>query len=94
MQSGKNNTKYWTIDFSTLAKGHRWENQLIGWQGTSDNMQAVKLRFFTLQQAIDYATRHGLEYSVKQPTSPKFKVKTYKQNFVYNPDKLRMIYTK
>ncbi|PWA03552.1 hypothetical protein BB558_000228 [Smittium angustum] len=94
MQSGKNRSRHWQIDFDNLPFGNRWTNQLMGWQGSCDNTQSLRLKFTTKEQAIQFAEKQGWEYSVFKPNNPKFKPKSYKANFVYNPDKLRFIYTK
>ncbi|PVV03319.1 hypothetical protein BB560_002214 [Smittium megazygosporum] len=95
MQSGKNNGRHWQIDFNLLSNGgNRWENQLIGWRGSSDPSQGIRLYFSSKEKAIAFAKRQGLKYNVVEPNFTKFKVKTYKENFVYHSEKLPFIYTK
>ncbi|OMJ26701.1 NADH-ubiquinone oxidoreductase [Smittium culicis] len=94
-QSGKDNSRTWKIDFDTLQFGNNWENQLVGWKGSANIMQSIRMDYFsTKEEAIRFAEKHGWEYCVKEPKFPKFKVKSYKANFQYNPNELRFIYTK
>ncbi|OLY82347.1 NADH-ubiquinone oxidoreductase 21 kDa subunit, mitochondrial [Smittium mucronatum] len=94
-QSGKAQARAWTIDFDTLDHGDRWENQLVGWKGSANIMQSIRMNnFATKEEAIRFAEKQGWEYHIKEPKFPKFKVKSYKANFTYNPNELRFIYTK
>ncbi|OMJ27222.1 NADH-ubiquinone oxidoreductase 21 kDa subunit, mitochondrial [Smittium culicis] len=94
-QSGKDNSRTWKIDFDTLQFGNNWENQLVGWKGSANIMQSIRMDYFsTKEEAIRFAEKHGWEYYVKEPKFPKFKAKSYKANFQYNPNELRFIYTK
>ncbi|PVU90702.1 hypothetical protein BB561_004763 [Smittium simulii] len=94
MQSGKDKSRHWQIDFDILQHGNRWENQLVGWRGTADPVQSLCFKFPSKESAIEYAKRQGWSYTIQEPNFPKFKVKTYKENFAYNPNELRFIYTK
>ncbi|KAJ1920760.1 ndufs4 NADH dehydrogenase Fe-S protein subunit [Mycoemilia scoparia] len=94
MTSGKDQTRFWKIDFDSLEMADRWENQLIGWASSADPMQSVRLKFTSKDAAIRFAEKQGWNYYVQEPKTPKFRKKEYKANFLYNPEKLRWIQTK
>lgn len=91
MQSGKENTKQWRIDFDTQD---RWENQLMGWISSADPVQSHRLVFETKEQAVDFAKRQGYHYWIEEPKSKDFYPKSYSDNFKYEPKHLRIIRTK
>lgn len=77
-----------------LGKGHRWENDLMGWQSTGDFIHATHIDFRTKDDAIRFAEKHGYDYFVQQPPEKKFVPKAYANNFIHSPRKLRVIRTK
>ncbi|KAJ1675665.1 ndufs4 NADH dehydrogenase Fe-S protein subunit [Spiromyces aspiralis] len=100
MSSGKDQTRFWRIDFDVPEMAERWENQLIGWASSADPMQSLRLKFLNKEDAIQFAEKQGKHlapswnYYVQEPKSAHFKKKEYKTNFLYSPDKLRWIQTK
>lgn len=94
MQSGHFNGKFWRIDWDVLEKGNRWENDLIGFQGTSDYMQATALKFDTKEAAIRFAKGQGYAYYVQEPNVRHFRKKDYSSNFLYSHGPLKHIRTK
>ena len=54
----------------------------MGWTGSDDTTQQVKLSFATKQQAIAYAKRKGLAYVVEEPQSRPTRPKSYADNFI------------
>ncbi|KAG5984085.1 NADH:ubiquinone oxidoreductase 21kD subunit [Claviceps digitariae] len=93
-QSGDFRTERWRMDWDILAKGHRWENPLMGWQSSGDFMQGTHVNFRSKEQAIQFAEKQGYEYFVQEPNSRKFTPKAYANNFLYSPKKLKHIRTK
>ncbi|KAI7905366.1 ETC complex I subunit conserved region-domain-containing protein [Cokeromyces recurvatus] len=93
-QQGKNGTRLWRIEFDILEEGNRWENPLMGWASSSDYQQALALKFFSKEDAIRFAERQGWNYYVQEPKVTKFLKKSYADNYLYSPTKLRMIKTK
>jgi NADH dehydrogenase (ubiquinone) Fe-S protein 4 len=93
-QSGSWRGTHWRLDWDLLPKGHRWENQLMGWQSSGDFMQGTHINFGTKQEAIEFAERQGYEYFIQQPNSRKITPKAYANNFVHSPDRLKLIRTK
>ena len=79
MQSGHRNTKKWLLEFDTLDTGI---NPLMGWESSSDTMSEVKLEFSTKDQAINYAKKNNLDFSIIEPQKRKIIKKSYSDNFL------------
>ncbi|KAI8973822.1 ETC complex I subunit conserved region-domain-containing protein [Mycotypha africana] len=90
-QQGKNGTRLWRIEFDILEDGNRWENPLIGWASSSDYEQALTMKFFTKEAAINFAEKQGWTYYVQEPHERKFVKKAYGDNYKYSEKKLRLI---
>ncbi|KAK8080079.1 hypothetical protein PG997_007897 [Apiospora hydei] len=93
-QSGAWGSHHWRMDWDVLAKGHRWENPLMGWQSSGDMMQGTHMNFKTKEDAVAFAEKQGYEYFVQEPQERKFTPKAYANNFLYTPNKLKHIRTK
>ncbi|KAI1433666.1 putative NADH-ubiquinone oxidoreductase 18 kDa subunit [Xylaria sp. CBS 124048] len=93
-QSGTWGAHCWRMDWDILAKGHRWENPLMGWQSSGDFMQGTKLEFKTKEDAIRFAEKQGYEYFVQEPNTRAFTPKAYANNFLYTPKKLKLVRAK
>ncbi|NEU13097.1 ETC complex I subunit [Methylobacterium sp. BTF04] len=82
-QSGLARTKQWVLEFEQAAP--RETDPLMGWTGSSDMLQQVRLDFDTRDEAIAYATRTGLSYRVEEPHKPILrKGLSYSDNFKFN----------
>ncbi len=79
MQSGKGKTGAWILEFE--AEAARGREPLMGWTSSGDMRQQVKLRFDTKEQAIAYAGREGLAYSVAPEAPVRLHRKSYSENF-------------
>lgn len=79
MQSGRGKTKDWVLEFASQAK--RSSDPLMGWTSINDTTGQVRLHFDTREQAIAYAKREGLTFSVEEPRARKRLVKSYSENF-------------
>ena len=79
MQSGRGNTKRWILDFEPGAK--RTRDPLMGWTGSADTRQQVRMRFDSKEAAIAYCDRYGLDYVVREPRERKVTPKSYADNF-------------
>jgi NADH dehydrogenase (ubiquinone) Fe-S protein 4 len=93
-QSGAWNSHHWRMDWDVLQKGHRWENPLMGWQGSADAMQGTHLNFKSKEDAILFAQKQGYEYFVQEPNIRKFAPKAYASQFVHIPGKVKQVRTK
>mmetsp|Transcript_21042 Transcript_21042/g.62964 ORF Transcript_21042/g.62964 Transcript_21042/m.62964 type:complete len:204 (-) Transcript_21042:106-717(-) len=61
----------WRIAFDTTQK---WENHLMGWTSTADPLENVgraALFFYTKEEAMAFADKHGWKFTVDEPNLPK-----------------------
>ncbi|KAG7553601.1 hypothetical protein FFLO_02956 [Filobasidium floriforme] len=94
MQSAKQGTSHWQIDWDTLQGAGRWENELMGWGSTADYMQGTSMRFRTREAAIHFAEKQGWSYQVDKVQEARIPPKSYAENYVHIPGKLRRYQTK
>lgn len=78
--SGKAKTRTWILEFEPAAA--KRADRLVGWVGSGDMHQQVRLRFATREAAIDYCRRHGIAYELAEPHDPAFRPKSYAENFM------------
>ena len=55
----------------------------MGWTGSGDMNQQLRLKFESKEEAIDYARREGIEYDVVEPKKRSHIKKSYADNFAY-----------
>ncbi|MCW5773214.1 MAG: ETC complex I subunit [Rhodospirillaceae bacterium] len=79
MQSGRGNTRDWVLEFSPAQR--KTQDPLMGWTGSGDTPQQVKLTFDTKEEAIAYCRRHKLDYDVFEPKERSLRPKSYANNF-------------
>ncbi|KAG5416734.1 SET1 [Candida metapsilosis] len=77
-QSGHHNGHNWKLDWDVLGKGNRWENDLIGYQSSSDYMQGTIMKFDTKETAIRFAENQGWDHYVQEPKKLHFRKKEYR----------------
>lgn len=82
MQSGLARTKKWMLVFEPNAA--RGVEPLMGWTSNNDMKREVTLEFTTKEEAIAYAEKHGIAYSVSEPKVRKPRPKAYADNFRHN----------
>jgi hypothetical protein len=82
MQSGRAQTAAWVLDYEQATR--RAPDPLMGWSSAADTLNQVQLRFATLDEAIAFAQKHGLDYTVIGPHQRRFKPKSYADNFRYD----------
>ena len=70
MENDRNSMKYWTMKFGQKQK---WGHPLMGWMGGDDTMKQLteKLRFESLEQAIQFCERNGWKFRVQRPAPEK-----------------------
>ena len=81
MQSGIARTKDWVLEFEPQRP--RTIDPLMGWTGSADTRQQIELSFDTKEEAIAYAERNGIPYTVYDPPARKPVIKSYADNFKY-----------
>ena len=80
MQSGTATTREWMLVHEPTRP--RDIDPLMGWTGSYDTRQQVKLAFDSKEEAIAYAERNGLAYSVvEEPPRRKPASRSYSDNF-------------
>ncbi len=79
MQSGTANSKRWLMVFEPTAP--KITDPLMGWTGSPDTRDQVRLRFAGRDEAVAFAEKHGLAYSVIEPQDQAVRAKSYADNF-------------
>jgi len=82
MSSGTARTKKWILEFEQATR--RQAEPLMGWISAEDTLNQVRLRFDTLEEARDYAEKHGMTFSVEEPHNRSIKPKAYADNFRFD----------
>ncbi len=79
MQAGCARTRDWVLEFTDAGK--RSSDPLMGWTSIDDTAGQVHLQFDTREQAVAYARRQNLTFTVEDAREPKRLVKSYSENF-------------
>ncbi|HWB51003.1 MAG TPA: ETC complex I subunit [Stellaceae bacterium] len=82
MQSGRAQTHKWVLEYEPASR--RTPDPLMGWQSAQDTLNEVRLRFPTLDEAISFAQKLGLDYTIIEPHGRTPKAKSYADNFRYD----------
>jgi hypothetical protein len=82
MQSGRAKTHLWVLEFD--QEQARVIDPLMGYTGSGDMSQQVKLSFETQELAEAYAKRNGIDYRVIEPKDATRKSLSYTDNFRYS----------
>ena len=78
MQSGLGKTKNWILEFISKDSG---VNPMMGWESSSDTLSEVKLEFDNKEQAIEYAKKNNIKYTLLESKNRKIVKKSYSDNF-------------
>ncbi|MBA2124737.1 ETC complex I subunit [Hyphomicrobium methylovorum] len=81
MQSGEARTKDWVLEFEYTTP--RRADPLMGWTSARETQPQVRLEFDTKEEAIAYATREGIAFTLTEPKPRKPIRKSYADNFRY-----------
>ncbi len=65
MQSGRKQTRQWVLEYEPQSP--KFIDPLMGWTGSLDTRDQVRLQFATKEAAIAFADRHGLSYRLQEP---------------------------
>jgi hypothetical protein len=82
MQSGRANTRKWILEYELATR--REPDPLMGWISAQDTLNQVRLQFDKLDEAIAFATRRDLEFTVIEPQERIERPKSYADNFRYD----------
>jgi hypothetical protein len=81
MQSGWAGTDEWVLEFERASPQR--PDPLMGWIGSSDTLQQVRLSFATRDEAVAYAEKRGIVYDLQLAQPRRIKPKAYADNFRY-----------
>ena len=81
MQSGVARTLEWVLE--NEPESRREIDPLMGWTSSADTGTQVTLRFATKAEAIAFAEREGIAYTVVEPTVKRMQKKSYAENFKF-----------
>ncbi len=81
MQQGRARTDRWVLEFEP---GRRDVEPLMGWTSSGDTQRQLRLWFDSKDEAIAYAKKHGLMYTLEEPRDRKVRPKAYADNFAYS----------
>ena len=79
MQSGRGRTRSWVLEYASATP--RRPDPLMGWASAGDTLNEVQLRFATQGEAVAFAEKNALDYTVIEPHSSIEKPKSYADNF-------------
>jgi len=82
MQSGTAKTRSWVLEYEPATP--REPDPLMGWASAADTLNEVRLKFETLDAAVAFARKRGLEYTVIAPKPRTIRPKSYADNFRYD----------
>jgi hypothetical protein len=79
MQSGRARAGEWLLEFE--SRRPKRPDPLTGWSGGAETVEQVVLSFPTLEAALAYARREGVEVHVVPPAQARLKLQAYADNF-------------
>jgi hypothetical protein len=82
MQSGKGKTGLWVLEFEPAQP--RKIDPLMGYTTSRDMRSQIRLTFETKEEAIAYAEKNGIAFSVQEPKEAKRRQISYAENFRYD----------
>ena len=82
MQSGLAKTLKWVLEYEPASP--REPDPLMGWASARDTLNEVQLYFETLEAAVEFARKNGLDYTVIEPKERTIRPKSYADNFRYD----------
>jgi ETC complex I subunit conserved region len=82
MQSGPaGNAKQWVLEYEPTSP--KKADRLMGWLGSPDTAQQVRLKFATQEDAVAFARRKGMDAQVTPEPQKAFRPKNYAENFSF-----------
>ena len=84
MQSGTARSKNWILEFEPESSGSI--DPLMGWTGTSDMRNQVRLEFGSREDAVSYARSKGIAFRESSPNvrKPVLRKQGYGENFAHD----------
>jgi hypothetical protein len=81
MQSSPKQNGFWELTFIE-EENSRYINDRTGWTSSNNTNTQLKLKFSTKKDAIRYAERKNLEYTLDCANKSSIKPKSYSENFL------------
>ena len=81
MQSGKGKLEKWILEFD---REDLEKDFIMGWNSSSDTKKQIKIIFESKDEAIAYANKKNILYSITEPNKRKIIIKSYADNFLKN----------
>jgi len=82
MQSGQARTQKWVLDYA--PEKAKTQDALMGWTGSDDMRQQIRLTFATKEEAMAYAQAQNIPYDLEIPATRVKKPKAYADNFRFD----------
>ena len=82
MQSGTKKSEEWLLEYKPEKR--KYVEPVMGWTGSGDTKQQLKLKFSTKEKAIAYAEANNIAYKLVEPKPRKYIKKSYADNFAYD----------
>ena len=79
MQSGRGGSKRWVLDYEPATP--RRPEPLMGWVSSDDTLNQVRLTFDSKEDAIAFAERKNLTYSVAEENERTVRPRSYGDRF-------------
>jgi len=79
MTSGRGRTQGWVLEFVPAER--QQPDPLMGWVGSGDTSNQLRLHFDTRDEAVAYAAANGLAYELEEPPPKNVRPKSYADNF-------------
>ena len=78
-QSGLGKTRSWILEYEPATQ--RSPEPLMGWTSAADTLNQVRLSFASRDEAVSFADRQGLVFSVQEPAQRRVRPKSYTDRF-------------
>jgi antibiotic biosynthesis monooxygenase (ABM) superfamily enzyme len=83
MQSGRGgNAKSWVLEYEPVAP--KQPDNLMGWLGSPDTASQIRVKFATMEEAVAFARKKGLDYQAFPENTRQQKPKNYSDNFRFD----------
>ncbi|MDN5249528.1 ETC complex I subunit [Bartonella sp. TP] len=82
MQAGKANNNKWILEY--IPDAPKMIEPLMGYTSSDDMLQQIKLFFATKEEAVAYAQRENIDYTVEEKPAAKISKKSYGDNFAFD----------
>ena len=78
-QSGLGKTHSWILEYEPATQ--RSPEPLMGWTSAADTLNQVRLSFASRDEAVSFADRQGLVFSVQEPAQRRVRPRSYTDRF-------------